>query len=499
MSSIALVFPHQLFKDHPALQPGRPVYLLEEDLFFRQYRFHQKKLVLHRASMRYYKSFLEESGYEVYYAEAKSEQSAVAQFTCSLPKGITEVHYADVVDDWLQRRLVKAATEKGIALVEYQTPYFVNSLQELNAYFDGRSTYFQTDFYIAQRKQRRLLLDENSRPLGGKWTYDDENRLKFPKGSKPPAFSLPDNKVFVPEAIAYVQRHFGTNPGNADPPFFKRQGFYPVTHNEADEWLDDFLQNRFQLFGAYEDAMVTGEGVLYHSCLTPVLNTGLLTPQQVLDKALAAAVEYRVPLNSLEGFVRQIVGWREFVRGVYVHKGRLQRTKNYWAFNRKMPASFWQGTTGIEPLDIVIQKVLQSGYCHHIERLMVLGNFMLLCEFNPDDVYRWFMELFVDAYDWVIVPNVYGVILFADGGLMTTKPYVSGSNYLLKMGNWKRGPWQETWDALFWRFLHVHRNFFEQNPRLAMLANSFEKQPAAKREEQLQRAERFLKELNEET
>lgn len=495
MPAITIIFPHQLFKKHPALQPGRPVYLIEEELFFNQYNFHQKKLVLHQASMKYYEDGLVKKGYTVEYIEASDNCAAVAALVQSLPKTVTEIHYADVTDDWLQQRLKKAAAKREIALVQYRTPYFLNTMPELENYFEEHPSYFQTHFYTHQRKQRSLLLEADGSPLGGRWTYDDENRLKFPKGQKPPAFSLPNNTAFLPDAIAYVQRHFGKNYGNTEPPFFKRQGFYPVTHKEAENWLDDFLKNRFGLFGPYEDAMTPGESLLYHSCLTPMLNTGLLLPQQVLDRALDAAIEYNVPLNSLEGFVRQITGWREFVRAVYEKEGRRQRTKNYWGFTRKIPQSFWQGTTGIEPIDIVIQRVLQNGYCHHIERLMVLGNFMLLCEFHPDEVYRWFMEMFVDAYDWVMVPNTYGLISFADGGLMTTKPYISGSNYLLKMGTWKKGEWQDTWDALFWRFMHAHRDFFMQNPRLGMLLKTFDKRPNSEQKGLLVKAEEFLNNL----
>lgn len=472
------------------------MYLIEEELFFNHFRFHQKKILLHRASMRCYKEALEKKGYTVHYTEAAFGQNKVADVVNALPKSVKEVHCADVTDDWLQRRLEKACAERGLGLVGHRTPYFLNGTSEVAVYFEQHSTYFQTDFYIAQRRQRNLLLESDGSPVGGKWSLDEENRRKFPKGGKPPAFTLPDNQEYVPEATAYVQKHFAEAYGNTEPPFFKRQGFYPVTHKEAEDWLDEFLSTRFQLFGAYEDAMVPGEGLLYHSCLTPMLNIGLLTPQQVLDKALEAATAYTAPLNSLEGFVRQIVGWREFVRAVYEREGRVQRTKNYWGFTRKIPQRFWQGTTGIEPIDIVIQRVLQNGYCHHIERLMVLGNFMLLCEFGPDEVYRWFMEMFVDAYDWVMVPNTYGLISFADGGLMTTKPYVSGSNYLCKMGTWKKGPWQETWDALFWRFLHVYRETFSKNQRLGMLLSTFDKMPAAKQRTYLTVATEYLKSLD---
>jgi deoxyribodipyrimidine photolyase-related protein len=191
------------------------------------------------------------------------------------------------------------------------------------------------------------------------------------------------------------------------------------------------------------------------------------------------------------------MGWREFIRIVYEREGRRQRTRNFWGFKRKIPASFWTGTTGIGPVDETIRKVLETGYCHHIERLMVLGNFMLLCEFDPDDVYRWFMELFLDAYDWVMVPNVYGMSQYADGGLMTTKPYISGSNYIVKMSDHPKGDWQTTWDALFWRFLHVHRETFRSNPRWSMLIKTFDNMSSEKRDGHRSTAERFLNRLDE--
>ena len=255
------------------------------------------------------------------------------------------------------------------------------------------------------------------------------------------------------------------------------------------------MATRFQSFGAYEDAIVTHENILHHSVLTPMLNVGLLTPQFVVDETIRFANENDIPLNSLEGFIRQIIGWREFIRAVYQLKGTEERTKNYWNFTRKIPVSFWNGTTGIDPIDSTIKKVLETGYCHHIERLMVLGNFMLLCEFDPNEVYRWFMELFIDAYDWVMVPNVYGMSQFADGGLMATKPYISGSNYLMKMSDYKKGAWQEVWDGLFWKFMHIHRDFFLQNPRLGMLVNTFDKMPATKQQMHLSNAKRFLESL----
>ncbi|MBG9375721.1 cryptochrome/photolyase family protein [Panacibacter sp. DH6] len=495
---VTIIFPHQLFKQHPAIATDRAVYLVEEWLFFKQFNFHKQKLVLHRASMKQYEALLQQTGKTVTYVNATEDICDTRKLVKHLhTKKTTAIHVAELTDDWLKRRLVTACKKYKIRCIIYRTPGFLNTLEEADDYFKEKSTYFQTDFYIAERKKRKLLLDEHDKPLGGKWTYDAENRLKFPKGETVPKLALPEAGEYTKEARRYIEQHFADNYGNALSPFpSKKDTAYPVTHEDAEKWLRDFLQNRFEKFGIYEDAMVAAEHVLYHSVLTPALNIGLLTPAQVVTETINIAKHNKVPLNSVEGFIRQVTGWREFIRIVYEREGRKQRTKNYWQFNRKIPKTFWTGNTGIVPVDIVIQKVLQSGYSHHIERLMIIGNFMLLCEFNPDEVYKWFMEMYVDAYDWVMVPNVYGMTQFADGGLMTTKPYISGSNYLLKMGNWQKGDWQKIWDALFWRFMHVHRDFFARNARLGMLLKTFDKMPAAKRNSYIDTAEDFLHQLD---
>ncbi|HVZ25676.1 MAG TPA: FAD-binding domain-containing protein, partial [Sediminibacterium sp.] len=295
------------------------------------------------------------------------------------------------------------------------------------------------------------------------------------------------------EAAAYVTANFPSNHGVIDKAYF-----YPVTHAQALEALNDFLRYRFREFGDYEDAIVKDEMHLHHSVLSPLLNAGLLLPEQVIQAALAHAAEYDIPYNSLEGFIRQILGWREFVRMVYVREGSRQRTANFWGFKRKIPDCFYTGNTGIDPVDATIRKLKKSAYNHHIERLMVLSNFMLLCEFDPDEVYRWFMEMYIDAYDWVMVPNIYGMGQFADGGLMCTKPYISGSNYILKMSDYRKdAAWAGIWDALFWRFMHVHRSFFLQNPRLGMLVRTFDKWEPAKQAAVLRKADAFLAGLDQ--
>lgn len=492
-----LIFPHQLFKNHPALRQERKVYLIEEWLFFRQYKFIKQKLVLHRASMQFYKSFLQQTGADVEYVPATDEECDIRLFMPFLEKqGITEIHYADVADNWLEKRIRKSTAANNINAVKYPTPNFLNQLSEVEDFFNLKKTYFQTDFYIWQRKKRDILLTSEGLAKGGKWSFDHENRKKFAKGERIPKINFPEENEFVKEARRYVNTHFAANYGTTESHTRDANVFFPVTFTEAETWLEEFLHDRLPLFGVYEDAMVGNESFLYHSTLTPMLNIGLLNSQQIIDKAIAAAAQENIPLNSLEGFIRQIVGWREYIRIVYEREGSRQRTKNYWGFTRKIPDSFWNGTTGIVPLDQVISRVLKVGYSHHIERLMVLGNFMLLCEFDPDEVYRWFMEMYVDAYDWVMVPNTYGMTQFADGGLMSTKPYISSSNYIMKMSDYKKGDWQITWDSLFWRFMHIHRDFLSKNKRLALLLNTFDKMPAEKRQYLITTADNFLNKLD---
>jgi deoxyribodipyrimidine photolyase-related protein len=492
MLSATLIFPHQLFKQHPALIQKSAVYLVEEWLFFKQYNFHKQKITLHRASMQFYKHYLQQQKQTVHYIESSHKQSDCRVLIEALHKqGITEIHVATLVDNWLYSRLENACNTYQIKLCIHETPNFLNSLQSVAPFFNDKKKYHQTDFYTWQRKQRNILLEDNGKPLGGKWTFDADNRQKFPKKETAPSLHIPAENEYIREAKIYVQKHFAHNIGNITKP-----GLFVVTFNDAEAWLQDFLENRFEKFGIYEDAIVRNENVLYHSVLTPMLNIGLLNPQQILDAALKVAAKKNIPLNSLEGFVRQILGWREFIRIVYEREGTKQRTTNYWKFTRKIPASFYTGTTGIAPIDDTIKKILETGYCHHIERLMVLGNFMLLCEFDPNEVHRWFMELFIDSYDWVMVPNVYGMTQFADGGIMTTKPYISGSNYLMKMSDYSKDSWQPIWDGLFWRFMHMHRTFFLKNPRLGMLIGSFDKMETTKRNMHLDTANLFLNNLD---
>jgi len=485
---INILFPHQLFEESPLLTNGFPIYLIEEYLFFKQFAFHKQKIAFHRASMKCYEAYLKNKGLTVHYIDSFDTLSDIRQFLMEYDQ-IESIHYINPTDNWLEKRLDKYKSK--INLAEYENPLFLNSREDNAKFFrKDKKSFFQTTFYKQQRKKFDILLEMDGSPAGGKWSFDAENRKKYPKGKTPPAIKYPSDSEYWNEAINYVNEHYTDNPGS-----LAKERVYPINYKETNEWFDQFLAIRFHDFGAYEDAIVKDESILNHSLLSPLMNAGLLTPQAVINKSLQYAADNDIPINSTEGFIRQIIGWREFIRGMYEVNGSDARTNNYWNFNRKIPSAFYTGETGIDPVDAVIREILKTGYCHHIERLMILGNFMLLCEFDPDEVYRWFMELFIDAYDWVMVPNVYGMSQFADGGSFATKPYISGSNYIKKMSNYPKGDWQATWDGLFWRFMDIQRSTFNKNPRLSMLLGTLDRMSEEKRITHFENAERFLAKL----
>ncbi len=490
MTDITLIFPHQLYEDHPALKKERKVVMVEDSLFFLQYNFHKMKLVLHRASMRHYKKELERKGYTVWYIDATEQRTITSVLEGFKLHKIETIHYAETSDYLLELRLRKSAAQHHIKLVCHPNPDFLCERNYLDDYFNKKKRYYLTEFYIEQRKRLKILFD-SAQPQGGQWTFDTENRKKIPASVQPPPRTPLANQDEVTAASDYVDRHFSTNYGST------RNFFYPVTAHDARTALTEFLKKRFLHYGIYQDAIREEDSFLFHSLVSSSLNIGLLKPVEIIDAAIKAASLYKTPINSLEGFIRQVLGWREFVRAVYEREGVKQRTRNYWNHKRKIPNSFWKGDTGIAPLDNVIKKALGTAYCSHIERLMIAGNLMLLCEFHPDEVYRWFMELFIDSYDWVMVPNVYGMSQYADGGLMSTKPYISGSNYILKMSNYPKGPWCELWDCLYWRFIDKHKEEFIKNPRMSMMVKQLEKMDEIKRQRVQSVSEKFLAGLDQ--
>jgi deoxyribodipyrimidine photolyase-related protein len=495
---ITLVFPHQLFAQHPAIRSGRDIWLIEDPLYFGSdphwpLQMHVQKLVLHRASMKAYAAEVEAAGHGVHYIEAAAAQGSgtLEILESSLPPEVREIHFADPADGILLKRIKRFAEKRGAAIKVYPSPNFLSPPDFLQARLAGRKKPFMAAFYEAQRKRMGILVHDDLSPVGGQWSFDAENRSKLPKSHAVPRAPCAQENAFTAEAIEYVSRHFPSRPGST------KNFRWPVTRADADTWLEIFINERLVHFGLYEDAISTRHASIYHAVITPALNIGLLDPQDVVNRVLAkAATSDNIPMNSLEGFIRQVIGWREFMHGLYQHHGTTIRRGNFWDFTRPLPASFYDGSTGIPPIDRIIRQLLEDGYCHHIERLMVLGNFMLLCRINPDDVYRWFMEMFVDSYDWVMVPNVYGMSQFADGGSFTTKPYISGSNYILKMSDEEKGDWGPIWDGLFWSFIADHTPFFLKNPRLSMMARSWEKMAPEKQSVHREAAARFLATLD---
>lgn len=494
-----LVFPHQLFKDTTQLKKYDAIFLIENNLFFNQYPFHKQKIILHRSSMKYYEDQLKTLQLKVQYINAGEPESEIS----FLVEKISKSNYQEIVlyapmDCWLENQLKQNAIKQNIKIDFLPSPNFINNKKTDIELLGNRKPFYQTGFYTEQRKSRNVLIDSNHQPEGGRWTYDTSNRKKIPKNTDIPPLHFFKSNQWIAHAILYTERHFKNNIGASTAPFSCKndQLYYPCTHEDAEKALDEFINEKLELFGIYEDAMVWKESTLYHSVMSPLLNIGLLSPQTFIEKLLAAYQKKKTPLNSIEGIIRQIMGWREFVQLSYQKIGTTQRTKNFWGFTHSMPSSFYEGTTGIPPVDITIKKLLQTGYTHHIERLMVLGNFMLLCEINSDHVYKWFMEMYIDAYDWVMVPNVYGMSQFSDGGMITSKPYIAGSNYLMKMGDFPKGAWQATWDGLFWRFLSKHRDVFSRNPRWAMLLKTWDKMDTIKKTTHLKNADIFLKKIH---
>lgn len=480
MKEATLIYPHQLFEASPAVADGRPIYLVEEPLLLTYNPIHRQKLMLHKLSMDVYQEELSMAGHAVTRLTIQDHPETTDIFDRLQSDGVRVIHVVDTTDNFLEA----AIAESGLERINYESPLFILEKDDAIERYKKSKKHLAA-FYKQLRLAKKILLEKDGSPVGGKWSFDAENRKKLPKN-----IALPDDIEFiestaVSEATAWIETVAAEQYGEAG-------AWIPYTRANAKAYLKEFLTYRFKEFGPYEDAITPNHTRLWHSTLSPLLNIGLLSPDEILREALKFAKKNDVPINSVEGFVRQILGWREFIRASYEADGSLMRSQNFWQHTRELPESFWTGTTYILPVDHVIHSTLQVGYAHHIERLMILGNFMLLSEIKPDDVYRWFMAMYVDAYDWAMVPNVYGMSQFADGGSFATKPYISGSNYLKRMSDFKGGAWEETWTALYWNFIESHLDFFKSNHRLSMMPRMLEKMDPEKRLHYQNTAKKYL-------
>lgn len=474
--SITLIFPHQLFVDNSTLDMAREIFLVEDFLFFRQHRFHKQKLILHRASMQYFADDLKKKWYQVQIISSIYLRTRNSLGEILRKNWITDIHLRDVIDD----RLMRDLNNMNITLHEYESPMFLTSRAEGAEFFNQRKwtrQYRMSDFYIWQRKRLDILIDEKWWPVGGQWSFDTENRKKVPKGICPPLESSPSQNSYVESAKISIKTDFPDNPGCS------KGFFYGVTHSEATQVLENFIENSLAQFWDYEDAIVSKSHTLWHSVLSPYLNIGLITPQDVLDRVFEYYKNHPLPLNALEWFIRQIIGWREYIRIMYWVLGGKQRMMNFWEFKKNPLWKEWYtGETGDLVVDTTIQKILKTAYSHHIERLMVMGASMMMSRIHPDEVYRWFMEMYIDSYDWVMVPNIYGMSQYSDGGMMVTKPYLCGSNYILKMSDYPRGEWCDRWDTWYWDFIRDYREVFTHNPRMSMMVSLLEKRDISKKQ-----------------
>ena len=489
------LFPFAALKNHREAR-----FFMAEDLGLCTYvRHHQQKILLFLAAMRSYAEELRGQGCELHY-ESLSDQIAAgseADYEAKLDRyikgrGFARLVMFEIEDTFFEQRIIAFAQDHGLELEFLPSPMFVTPRAGFATYLENASGRpFMARFYEWQRKRLGVLVDDEDQPIGGRWSFDDENRKKLPKKVDVPRTDWATPTAHVEDVRRVIQARFADHPGVLPE---AGEFWLPTTRRQALAWLRAFLMDRFRGFGPYEDALSDRDDVLFHSVLSPMMNLGLITPAEIVERAVAHAQEHDIPLNSVEGFIRQVIGWREFVRGIYRHYDKKQSSANFWNHTRSMKACWYDATTGLPPLDDAIDKARRLGWTHHIERLMVLANLMNLCEILPGEAHRWFMEMFVDSSDWVMGPNVYGMGLMSDGGVFATKPYICGSNYLVKMSDCykKSDGWCETVDGLYWRFVDKHRDFFGRNPRLSMMLGTLDKMDAERRRRITTRAERFI-------
>ena len=487
MNDIFIVLGNQLFD---------PLYLknykdckifMAEDLGLCTYEKHHKLKILHfLSSMRSYNDLLKSKGFETDYYDCKNNFSD--KYEDKLRKSIKEskpkrVFSFEVEDKPFEKKLNKIVKEIGLERVIVTSPMFLNSRDDFKKYLENKKKPLMANYYKMSRIKFDLLV-KDEKPVGGKWSFDKDNRKKLPQTVKLPKRPVASETKHTKVLKKFINIRFENHPGNTE------NFWLPTTHKESTVWLDDFLTEKLNLFGDYEDAVSQRDNILFHSALSPLINSGLITPEKIVDRL--KKLKTKVNLNSLEGYIRQVIGWREFMRGIYQNYSIEMEKRNFFNHKRKFKKEWYSGETGIPPLDHSIKNALKYGWTHHIERLMVLSSLMNLCEIEPKQVYKWFMEMFIDSSEWVMAPNVYGMGLFSDGGIFATKPYICGSSYYLKMMDFKKGEWCETVDGLYWRFINKNRKFFSSNPRLNMMVSVYDKMKNERKKKILSKAEAFI-------
>lgn len=492
-SVLRIILGNQLFPITPSSYPAdRSYFMAESHDLCTHYQYHQHKLVLFLANMRGHAQELKQKKYTIDYQELVSGE--LTSFLTKLEKYLdahahfTEVEIFEVEDKFFESALVEFSKKKNLTLSFLESPMFLSSRANFKAYLKTAKRPFMKTFYERERKRLKVLV-EQGKPLGNQWSFDEENRQALATHISIPDLPSNSGDLTTKSVIKLVEKEFASHPGQA-------VGYWmPTTREKWLSWLDNFIEERLEHFGPYQDALSTRKPFLFHSVLSPAVNMGVLTPLEIVRSVEDAFHKHKLPLNSIEGFIRQVMGWREFVRGVYQNFSEKEETTNFWNHKKTLTSHWYEGNFGIPPLDEAIAKTMRWGYLHHIERLMVVGNMMTLLEIDPKEAHRWFMELFVDSSDWVMGPNVYGMALFSDGGIFATKPYICGSNYYRKMGKYPKGDWCDVVDGLYWGFIEKHVDFFKKNPRLSMMVRTLDKMDSSRKKDIFSAARDYKKKI----
>jgi deoxyribodipyrimidine photolyase-related protein len=452
---------------------------------------HKQKLVLVFSAMRHFAEELRRDGFQVSYHRAGSLEAGQRRYLEA--EGCAEMEMMKPADWGYEDRLRKASDEVGVRLRVLPNPLALTTAEDFDAWAEGRKQLRLEHFYRAERKRRGWLMDGDA-PAGDRWNFDEDNRE-----TPGPNHEFPEPVRFEPDEITREvmtevedswPHHFGTTDDFA----------WPVTRADAERALDDFLRKRLATFGPYEDAIVEGEATLYHSLLSVPLNLGLLHPLEVCERALDYAAEAGndVPLQSIEGFIRQILGWREFIRHMYRRGMPDLRSENGLEHRRPLPELYWGADTRLRCLGQAVAQLQRTGHTHHIQRLMVLGNFSLIAGIDPRELNDWFLATYVDALDWVVTPNVMGMSQYADLGSFTSKPYAASGKYIDRMSDHcgrcvfdpeqTTGPEACPLNSLYWDFMDRHLDRWGTHPRMALMASNWKRRDPEKRNEILAKA-----------
>ena len=460
---------------------------------------HPKKIAFTFAAMRKFSQRLRDDGWTVAYTKLDDPDNA-GSITGELLRRAEEFDAAGVVytepGEW---RLIAALGEMPLKTHCLPDTRFIASHQDFDDWAEGRKQLRMEYFYRDMRRKTGLLMDDD-KPEGGKWNYDHENRKPAPDDvdySGPMQFS-PDD--VVEEVLALVADRFADNFGDLKPFWFA------TDTGQARQHLAHWIKGGLPKFGDFQDAMLNDNRFLYHAIIGLYINAGLLDPLEVCQKAEEAYRNGDAPLNAVEGFIRQIIGWREYVRGIYFREGPDYVARNALSHDRDLPAMYWGTETKMNCMAKSIGQTKQEAYAHHIQRLMVTGNFALLAGIDPAQVHEWYLAVYADAYEWVEAPNVIGMSQFADDGIIASKPYISSGNYIHKMSDYcgscayrvqdKTGEDACPFNLLYWHFLDRHRDRFEGNPRMGNMYRVWDRMDEDRKDTVLSEAEAFLQKLD---